>query len=186
MGNRVLKAITEFFRKRLVAIKRKPHTIPLLVFGVAYVYYSLNLSYIADSTTIVHSKGLGLTEFLSMLFGVLLLVCFMNAFPHRKKVNVPMLVIMFLMVGLVFYCDTYYAGKLNDRFAPGMDFPAAWHSFVDPTLTTLRWHRILLLIGVALTALLPVYTPLLRKINTNVRIEDNGNIGSIDLSGEDA
>ena len=47
-------------------------------------------------------------------------------------------------------------------------------------------HRILLGIGVGLTALLPVYAPLLKKINTNVRIEDNGNLGKIDLGGEDA
>ena len=40
--------------------------------------------------------------------------------------------------------------------------------------------------AVALTALLPVYKPMLKKINTNVNIEGNQNMGAIDISGEDA
>ena len=36
----------------------------------------------------------------------------------------------------------------------------------------------------ALTALLPVYARLLRKINTSVAVEDNGKLDAIDISGE--
>ena len=47
-------------------------------------------------------------------------------------------------------------------------------------------HRIILIIGVALVALLPVYAKALKKINTNVDVEENGDMGAIDISGEDA
>ena len=47
-------------------------------------------------------------------------------------------------------------------------------------------HRIILIIGVLLVALLPVYSKALRKINTNVDVADNGGMGAIDISGEDA
>ena len=45
-------------------------------------------------------------------------------------------------------------------------------------------HRIILIVGLALTALLPVYSKLLRKINTSVSVEDNGKLDAIDISGE--
>ena len=36
----------------------------------------------------------------------------------------------------------------------------------------------------ALTALLPVYTPLLKKINTNINVEGSGDMAAIDISQE--
>ena len=40
-------------------------------------------------------------------------------------------------------------------------------------------------IGAILVVLLPVYTKLLRKINTSITVEGNGDLGVIDISGED-
>ncbi|MBQ3668716.1 MAG: hypothetical protein II920_05775 [Clostridia bacterium] len=180
-----MNPILNFFRKILVGIKRKPHKIPLIALGLAYIYYSLNLSSIAKTTTFINGAGMGIAEFVAMLFGVLLLVCFMNAFPHRKPVNIPMLVLAMAGIVLVFACDTFYRGRViyaltreQNQIKETADIRAA--------LTTLDVHRVILGIGVALTALLPVYTPLLRKINTNIRIEENGDMGKIDISGEDA
>ena len=50
----------------------------------------------------------------------------------------------------------------------------------------LRVHTVLLIIGAALTALLPLYRPMIRKINTSVEVEGNEQMGAIDISGEDA
>ena len=41
-------------------------------------------------------------------------------------------------------------------------------------------------ITVALVALLPVYSKMLRRINTNIEVEGNSDMGKIDISGEDA
>ena len=131
-----MKGLKESFRKLLVSLKRRPHMIPLLVFALAFLVYSLNLMNISDTTAKIQGKGMGLCGFATMLFSLLSLLCFLNAFPHRKRVNVPMLVLSFLMVGVV------------------------------------------------LTALLPVYSKLLRKINTSVSVEDNGKLDAIDISGE--
>ena len=183
--NKIKQGIFEFCRKRLVAIKRKPHMIPLIVLGIAYVYYSLNLSNIARTTSYINGKNMGLSEFVAMLLGVLLLVCFMNAFPHRKKTNIPMLVLMFALVAIVFYCDGYYHGRITYALTREENRIIATDS-INAALKALDVHRILLGIGVLLTALLPVYTPLLKKMNTSVRIEDNGAMDAIDISGEDA
>ena len=90
--------LKEFWRKRLVSLKRKPHMIPLVVMAIAFLYYSLNLTHISDTTARIQGQGMGLAGFATMLFSMLSLVCFLNAFPHRKKVNIPMLVLMLLIL----------------------------------------------------------------------------------------
>ena len=45
---------------------------------------------------------------------------------------------------------------------------------------------ILSIVGAALTALLPVYKPLIKKINTSVEVAANEEMGAIDISSEDA
>lgn len=105
----------EFFRKRMVALKRKPQVIAMVVLGLAFVYYSLNLTHVSNTTAYVQGAGMGLSAFVIMLFSVLSLVCFLNAFPHRKKVNVPMLVLMFAMMAGVLGCGFYYEQKIDEK-----------------------------------------------------------------------
>jgi hypothetical protein len=108
-----MKGLKESFRKLLVSLKRRPHMIPLLVFALAFLVYSLNLMNISDTTAKIQGKGMGLCGFATMLFSMLSLVCFLNAFPYRKKTNIPMLILMLVMVGLVIYCDIYYGGAIT-------------------------------------------------------------------------
>ena len=56
--------------------------------------------------------------------------------------------------------------------------------YIDSARRMLARHRIILIVGTILTALLPVYSKLLRKINTSVSVEDNGKLDAIDISGE--
>ncbi|MBR3107773.1 MAG: hypothetical protein IKH30_11440 [Clostridia bacterium] len=179
--------LKEFWRKRLVTLKRKPHMIPLVVMAVAFLYYSLNLTHISDTTARIQGQGMGLAGFATMLFSMLSLVCFLNAFPHRKKVNIPMLVLMLLMVGIVICCDIYYGGRITSaitREENRID-PTGTNSFISAAASVLIVHQVILYIGVALLALLPVYSKALRKINTNIDVADNGGMGKIDIS-EDA
>ena len=182
------KGIKEFFRKRLVALKRKPQTIALLAFGLAFVYYSLNLTKISDTTAYINLPGMGLAGFATMLFSILLMVCFMNAFPHRKKVNVPMLALMFVLVGIIIYAGIFYQGRITEALTREVNpiTVGADKGYINAAVRMLTVHRVMLIVGVALVALLPVYSKLLRKINTNVDVADNGGMAAIDISGEDA
>ena len=176
----------EFFRKRMVALKRKPHMIPLVMLALAFIYYSFNLSQIANTTALINGPHMGLAEFGTMLFSTLSLVCFLNAFPHRKKVNVPMLALMVLMVCALIFFDTYYSGRITAAItrAENPIDPTGRNIFVSNARSVLGIHRILLVISLALTALLPVYKPLLKKINTNIDIEGSGDMAAIDISQE--
>ena len=145
----------EFFRKKMVGLKRKPQTIALVVLVVAFLYYSLNLTQISNTTAKVQGPGMGLSGFVTMLFSILSLVCFMNAFPHRKKVNIPMLVLMFIMIGIIIYCDIYYGGRITNAItrADNPIDPTGANSYITNAQNMLKVHMIILIIGAGLTAL---------------------------------
>ena len=52
----------EFIRKRLVALKRKPQMIALAVLAAAFVYYSLNLTQVSNTTAKIYGAGMGLAN----------------------------------------------------------------------------------------------------------------------------
>ena len=178
-----------FFRKCMVSLKRKPHMIALIVFAIAFIWYSFNLTSISNTTALVNGQNMGLEGFVTMLFSVLSLVCFLNAFPHRKPVNKIMLILMFAMVALLIVCDVAYTGSINYALTRTEPAPIAITNSTQFVLTAknvLMVHVIILCIGVALTALLPVYAPLIKRVNTSINIEGNDAMDKIDISGEDA
>ena len=178
----------EKWRKFLVSLKRKPHMIGLVALAIAFLYYSFNLTVISNTTARIQAPGMGLAGFATMLFSMLSMVCYMNAFPHRKKVNVPMLVLMFIMVGIVIYCDVFYGGRIINaitRETNRID-PTGNNAFILTAKSVVDVHIVILIVSLCLTALLPVYSKLLRKINTSVNVEENKSMGTIDISGEDA
>ena len=57
---KVLTVIKEFFRKLLVALKRRPQIIPMIALGISFLVYSLNLMNISDTTAKIQGPGMGL------------------------------------------------------------------------------------------------------------------------------
>ena len=57
----------EFFRKKMVGLKRKPQTIALVVLVAAFLYYSLNLTQISNTTAKVQGQGMGLAGFVTTI-----------------------------------------------------------------------------------------------------------------------
>lgn len=178
--------LKEAWRKFLVALKRRPSMIPLVVLAIGFLVYSLHLTNISDTTAKIQGPGMGLAGFATMLFSMLSLVCYLNAFPQRKPVNKPMLVLMFLMNAVIIFCDVYYRGLVYSAVTRPdnpikIDQTTSYILYADYYLQV---HMIVLIVGLVLVALLPFYSKLIRKINTNIDVEDNGSIGEIDISGE--
>ncbi len=187
-GQRFAAGLKEAWRKFLVAIKRRPQMIPLVVLVVAFLVYSLNLMHVSDTTAKIQGAGMGLAGFATMLFSMLSMVCFMNAFPYRKKVNVPMLVLMFVMLGVVIFADVYYLGRISAALNRA-DNPitiTASTLYIAYAQWYVRMHIIILCVAIVLIVLLPVYSKWIRKIRTSVEVTDNGAMGEIDISGDDA
>lgn len=175
----------EMLRKFVVSLKRKPQNIAMAALVVSFLAYSLNLTSISNTTAKIQGAGMGFTGFCTMLFSILSFVCFLNAFPYRKKVNVPMLVLMFAMFAIVVYCDGYYLGAITRAVTRAespispVDFP-----YVAKAQSTLHVHRILVGITTLLVITMPLYRKALRKIKTSVEVEDNGKLDAIDISEE--
>ena len=186
-GSGFLARLKEFGRKTIVSLKRKPHTIPGLVIAFAFLLYSLNLTDVSNTTAKIQGQGMGLCGFCTMLFSILSFVCFLNAFPHRKKVNIPMLLLMFVMFGLIIFCDMTYMDRvtmaLNRAENPiKLDVGTA---YIADAYNMLNSHIIVLIVAVVLIVLLPLYSMLLRKINTSIEIEENASMGELELSEEE-
>ena len=178
--------VKEFFRKLVVSLKRKPQTIALIALVIAFLYYSLNLTQISNTTAKIQAPGMGLAGFATMLLSMLSLVCFLNSFPHRKKDNIPMLVLMFVMFAIIYYCDIYYVGCIANAIHRA-DNPiqiTATTVYIAKAHNMLYNHMTIFGVAIALIVLLPVYSKLLKKINTSIEVEDNGGMGEIDISGE--
>lgn len=175
----------ESVRKFIVSLKRKPQNIAMTALVISFLIYSLNLTHISDTTAKIQGTGMGFAGFCTMLLSMLSFVCFINAFPYRKKVNVPMLVLMFVMFAIVVVCDCYYLqGITNALTRAESPIRAADFPYIAAAQTTLHAHMIFVGITTVLIILLPVYRKALRRIKTSVEVEDNGELEAIDLSND--
>ncbi|MBE5787171.1 MAG: hypothetical protein E7324_06475 [Clostridiales bacterium] len=180
------RGLKESLRKTIVSLKRKPQTIPLLVLAAAFLVYSLNLTHISDTTAKIQLSGMGLSGFCTMLFSLLSFVCFLNAYPHRKKTNIPMLALVFVMLGILIFCDTYYAARIIEA-TTRENHPIvvdANTAYIPKALSVLGLHRMIVAIGGTLTALVPVLRKLLRRIDTSLPVEEKVEMKELHLSDE--
>ena len=178
--------LKESLRKMIVTLKHKPHMIPMVMLVITFLYYSLHLTTISNTSAKIQGPNMGLCGFAIMLFSILSLVCFGNAFPHRKPVNKPMLILMFAMLAIIFTADIAYINAISSAVFREENpiVVTQTTAYIAYAQYYLQVHMILLGISVALTVLLPVYSKLIRKIRTSIEVEDTGNMEVIDISGE--
>ena len=173
----------ESLRRLVVALKRSPQTIPLVTLLITFVLYSFNLTKMSDTTALVQGKNMGLCQFVMMLFTLLSMVCMLNAFPKRKKPNYAMVILMFAMFAACFGSAILYQQGIMaaiTREVSPIDYVK--NAFVAEANNMLNTYMILLGVTAVLVVLMPVYSKLLRKINTSVAIEDNGDMEEIEIS----
>lgn len=176
--------VKESVRKGIVSLKHRPHTIPLVMLVITFLYFALNLTTVSDTTAKIQGPNMGLCGFAVMLFSMLSMVCFGNAFPHRKPVNKPMFILMFIMFGVILAADTMYMNAILEAITRA-DNPIAITentAYIALAYNNLMTHRILLIVSIVLILLLPVYSKLIRRIKTSIEVEDAGDMAAIDLS----
>ena len=176
--------LKESCRKFIVSLKHKPQMIPLAMMAVTFIFYSLNLTHVSNATAAINRSPLGLCGFITMLLSMLSLVCFMNAFPHRKPVNKMMLILMLVMVAIVFASDVVYTLTIIDTVVGKNPIKVNAEQVykMNLVLQDLWVHGILLLVSTAMVALLPVYSKLLRKIDTSIEVEAGKEMASLDAA----
>ena len=183
MGN-IKSRIKEGIRKFFVSLKRNPQYIPLAALLVSFLVYSLNLTVISNTTNKLLGDNMGLCSFVTMLFSILSFVCMLNAYPKRKKPNIFMILLMLVMYGAVIYADNAYINAIiaavNHPDHPLVITPEL--SYITEAESLLHTHIVLVIITMVCVVLEPLFARLLRLINTSVEVEDNGEIGQIELT----
>lgn len=173
----------EFIRKFFVGLKRNPQNIAMLMMLATFLIYSLNLTNIAKATENAGYPNMGQCEFASMLFGILAFVSFLRAFPRREKPKLTMIVLTILMDAAMIFCDIVYSSRINEYLSKNAIDDN--NRSVPLAGNIVALHIVLLIISIALIVLLPVYSKLIKKINTSIDVEGNDNLGAIDIAGEE-
>lgn len=186
MSNNVKKpsAVKEFFRKQIVTLKRNPQNIPMAMLLISFVYYSLNLTNMSNTTAKIQGVGMGLCQFCIMLFSLLSIVCMLNAFPSRKKPVYPMVALMFVMFGILIYADIHYSNGIMAALTRA-ESPIVLDVntiYIANAYNMLSTFIVLIGITAVLVLTLPIYSKWIRKINTSVDVEDNGDMAKIEIS----
>lgn len=182
---RFFRAIKEFFRKIVVSLKRRPNNIVMIVLAISFLYYALNLTNISKTTFACSLTPMGLMSFITFLFSILSFVCWLNAFPRREKPKAVFLIVFVVLLVSVMLSDIVYIAKILERLSSETEINVDYVVAVNNTRTILIVHIISTVVVLALAALLPLYSKLLRKINTSIDVEDNGEMGEIELENDD-
>lgn len=186
-ANKQGRGIKEVIRKSLVSLKRSPQNIPMLFLIVAFLIFSLNLSSIANTTARINGANMGQCEFVAMLFSILAFVVFLRTFPKRKPANKIMLGLLFGMLALLIFVDVVYITRIVSAVTRA-DNPIIideGSAYISTAQTVVTLHIVFVAVTAALLALLPLYAKAIRKINTSIEVEGNGNMAAIDVSDDE-
>lgn len=175
----------EFIRKFFVSLKRSPQNIALAFLAAAFLVYSLNLTSVANTTAKINLPNMGQCEFACMLFSILAFVCFLRAFPKRQKPSVLMITLVYVMLAVLIIVDVVYYNRISEWLGTGSNQITVETAYIAIAYNVITVHAVLAGITAVLLAALPIYSKLLKKINTSIDVEDNGELDVIDISGED-
>lgn len=172
-GEKFKARLKEWFRKRVVALKVKPQTIPLVVMVITTVYFMLILFTVSKAVQFASTAttATGICIFITTLLSLLFLVSFLNAFPKRKKPNIFFIVLVGLMIAGQIACDLVYYIQMVNCINGFKDQSSSMAIACREAQPYIIGHIVLLGISALVFALLPVYSKLIRKIDTSVKLD---------------
>lgn len=184
---KIWASVKEGARKFMVTLKRNPHYIPLVMLLISFVVLSFNLTKISNTTATMNKLGMGLCSFISMLFSILSMVCMLNAFPKRKKPNLPVIILMMVIFAIIITVDVIYCIKVINGVTTDADAIKITEKnyFIVEAQNAMIIHIVTVALTMISVALEPVFAKLLKKVNTSIIVEDNGEIAEIDISEEE-
>lgn len=181
--------LKEWFRKKIVALKQRPQNIPLFFMVVTTIFSMLSLYVVSQSVVgalqAKEAPATGICIFINTLLSLLYLVSFLNAFPKRKKPNIFFIVLVYAMILGMASCLIGYYVQIENAIK-------AIH-FSDSVVKTIKAGQVYVLANIVLLgvsalvfALLPVYSKLIKKIDTSIRLESatENMSGNIDITEE--
>lgn len=181
--------IKEWFRKRLVTIKRHPNYIPLLFMIVSMFYFSLKLEVTSNTCSTLNQPGMGISLFAIVLCSFLSVVSFITAFPRRQKPKYASIGVALFMLALSIFCNVMihyliiYATQIKENPIEITENKL----YVYDAMKVCIVHIVMLSVSIVSIVTLPLYSKLLQKIDTSIELDDVKDveeIKEIDISEE--
>ena len=99
-----------------------------------------------------------------------------------------MLLLLCAMLVLVIFCEVYYVGLISSALTREVNPIEITDSltYILKARSIAKTHVVLLVLSAVAVIALPVYSKWIRSINTSIEVEGNGEMGKIDIGGEDA
>lgn len=158
--------------KKIVALKRGPQVIPLLLLSISCVVYTFNLTAHSNAAIYISNQYIALLVFIITLFSILSIFSYVNTYPKGKR-YMPMFIVCLFMVfsqiGLDFLCYNIY---MNEIMVLGTPLTADVANAINGTVA----HLIFLAISAAAVIFLPAYHKLILKIPVKIEDEESDNI----------
>ncbi len=176
-----------FFRRLLITLKYRPQIVSMLVLVVAFILYSFNLTNISNTTAYIYGANMGLASFINFLFTILALVSLLGAFPKREKPKYVMIALAIVMILGIIGSNLIYNNGIQQALTREVNPIVITEKtqYVNVAKSVVQTNTIILAVVFVLLVTLPIYGKLLKRIKTNVEIEDNGEIGQIDLTDDE-
>ena len=189
MKNKFISKLASFFknlgRKFIITLKKNPDYIPFAMLLVSFLIYSLNLTSVSNTTATVQGKNMGLCEFVIMLLSILSMIAMLNAFPKRKKPNYPVVALLIVLFAIIIFADYTYAMKIYDAIGRLGDKIKEDQLIEYIEVYNMMYAHMAMIAVTAGTVILePLFAKLLKKINTNIELEET-NVGNIELADEE-
>ncbi len=180
--------IKEWGRKQIVSLKRSPQRIPLIITVICSVLWLIWLfTFSRASYSLQGVDYLGLIVFATTLLSILILPLFLNAFPKRKKPNVVFIALVFIFIAVMIVLDVMYYNKIYTFLFIEESQSTTWiesRPYISSSLNLAIVHIIILAVSALSLALMPLYAPLIKKINTSKEVAGNDIHETIDVEDE--
>lgn len=172
--------LKEIKRSFLVSLKKNPTIISFSMLIISFLVFSLNLTDISNTTAKIQGVGMGLCEFVSMLLSLLCMICLLNAFPKRQKPNKFMVGIILFFSALIIFSDTLYIIRILSSSVK----VTKQTMYINTAQIVMIVHIVLVALTAVAVILQPLFTKLIKKIDTSVDLEET-HLDSIELADEE-
>lgn len=163
--------VKEYFRKKLVGLKRKPEILPLLAIIVACMVYTFRLSNYSNASIYATDFWVAILVFTTTLFSILAIFTYMSVHT-RKGTNYIMLVLCVIILAFLAFSDVASYNSIAARIQAGIEAGQEDRPALARALKDLRAHIVSLGVSILLVVLKPLYGKLLNMIDTSVPDDD--------------
>ena len=176
-GNKVAAGCKEWFRKRIVGLKRSPQSIVLVALFITTAIWLIWLFTFSRAISVnIAAEWVGLVVFINTLVSILIIALFGSAFPKRKKPNIVFIILLFVFMAAIIACDVIYNVQMSlyiKYYSNLSSEQLAKAPYINKSLNYAIAHAVLVGVCAVLLATLPLYKRLINKINNKKEIATN-------------